>query len=235
MRESARQLEIEFPFVTGQLLEAARVLSARNEVRDGELYIELTRGEAPRYHPFPQGVKPTFFMLLNPLRKMPDGCRENGVEICSYPDLRGLLCHHKTINLLPNVLGKETAKRNHAYEACFRREDAHGESYITEGASSSFFAVVKGALITPELDNILPGATRAAVIDLACGHSIPVTERRIPLSEYLAADEAFLVSTVSQVMPVVGFDGKKIAGGQPGEMTKMLQALYNAFMLEHME
>jgi len=203
-------------------------------VQDGELYVELTRGEAPRYHLFPSGTRPNLFMVLNPLRPIPEGARERGVRVCAYPDLRHGLCRWKTLNLLVNVLAKEEAKRTGTYEACFIRESG-GRQFVSEGASSSFFCAKAGKLVTPSLDNILPGATRAAVIELARAAGIEVEERPLPLAELESADEAFLVSTVSQVMPLLGIGSASIGGGEPGPLTRRLQAAYGRYMEEHLE
>lgn len=235
MATAAAELGMDFPFETGALLEAARGLVARNGIADGELYVELTRGESPRYHLFPAGVKPNLFMVLNPLRPIPADARERGIGVCLYPDLRHGLCRWKTLNLLVNVLAKEEAKRLHAYEACFVRGEGSGR-VVTEGASSSFFAARGGTFVTPGLgDNILPGATRAAILELARQAGIPVEERSLPLAELEGADEAFLVSTVSQVMPVIRVGERVVGAGVPGPLTRRLQGLYAAYMAEHLE
>ena len=234
MRDSAADLRMDFPYSTAELLEAARELARRNGIQDGELYLEITRGEAPRYHPFPEGVRPNFFMILIPLRKMPEGCWSVGVSTVTFQDLRWGGCHWKTINLLPNVMGKQYAKEQDAFEALFFREDARGK-YLTEGPSSTIFCVKGGVLITPELDNILPGTTRHFVLELARQQGIEVREKRLRLEEFLAADEAFISSTVSEVMPVVKVDGAPLYRGRKGPITDRLQALYAEFKKGRLE
>jgi D-alanine transaminase len=234
MRESAASLRMALPFATEDLLEACRELSARNGLREGELYLELTRGEAPRYHPFPEGVPPTFFMILNPMRKLPEGCWSAGVATVTCQDLRGGHCHLKTLQLLANVLGKQYAKEQGAFEALFFREDALGR-YLTEGPSSTIFAVRDGELLTPELDNILPGTTRKHVLALASRDGIPVREVRLRLEDFLGADEAFISSTVSEVMPVIRVDGASVGGGRKGPVTSRLQGMYAEFKAAHLE
>ena len=234
MRESAEFLRMEFPYSTEELLGACRELARRNDIREGELYLELTRGEAPRYHTFPQGVRPNFFMVLNPLRRMPDGCWSVGVATVTFQDIRWGYCHIKSINLLPNVLGKQYAKERGAFEALFYREDAMGK-YLTEGPSSTIFAVKGGVLYTPELDNILPGTTRKHVMALARREGIEVREGRLYLNAFLAADETFISSTVSEVMPVIRVDETVLSQGRKGPMTDHLQQLYTAFRQDHLE
>jgi len=234
MKEGARFLEIPFPYKDGELLNVAKELSSKNNIVDGELYIEITRGEAPRYHTFPENTKPNFFMVLNPLRKMPEGCWTEGVKVISSPDIRWGCCHLKTVNLLPNVLAKEEAKKQGAYEAFMTRK-CKNSTYLTEGASSSIFCIEKDILITPELDNILPGTTRATVIEIAKRLKIEVREIRLFLNEFICSNEVFLTSTVSEVMPVVRFDERIISNGIPGNLTLEIQSEYKKFIKEHLE
>jgi D-alanine transaminase len=234
MRESAASLRMELPYAGEELLRACAELSRRNGIIEGELYLELTRGEAPRYHTFPEGVRPNFFMVLNPLRRMPEGCWTRGVATVTFRDIRWGCCHLKSINLLPNVLGKQYAKEHGAFEALFFREDTQGK-YLTEGPSSTLFAIKNRVLFTPELDNILPGTTRKVVMELAGRDGIEVREVRLRLEDFLGADEAFISSTVSEVMPVIRVDDQTIAGGAKGRLTDRLQTLYWDFKQDHLE
>jgi D-alanine transaminase len=234
MRESAAFLRMEFPYGDRELLDACAELSRRNGVREGELYLEFTRGEAPRYHLFPSGIRPNFFMMLNPLRAMPENAWSAGVATVTYPDIRWGCCHLKTINLLPNVLGKQFAKEHGAFEALFYREGPQGR-YLSEGPSSTIFAVKDGALLTPDLDNILPGTTRKHVLALAREDGMAVREGRLPLETFLGADEAFISSTVSEVMPVARVDGAPVGAGRRGPVTERLQQLYAGFKAAHLE
>lgn len=234
MQGSAEFLEIKFTYDTKTLLDIARKLSGENGITNGELYIEITRGEAPRYHPYPKNTNPNFFMVLNPLRQMPEGCWDKGVKVITQPDIRWGYCHLKSINLLPNVLAKEKAKRACAYEAFLTRKDNVGD-YLTECTSSSIFVVKKDVLYTPELDNILPGTTRAAVIEIAESLGILVKEKKVYLEECLEALEVFLTSTVSEVMPVVKIDANVISNGKPGILAVKIQSEYRNFIKEHLE
>ena len=234
MSESAAFLGMDFPYTAEELLGACRELARRNGIQDGELYLEITRGEAPRYHPFPEGVRPNFFIVLIPLRKMPEGCWSVGLKTVTFQDIRWGYCHLKSINLLPNVLGKQYAKEKGAFEALFYRDDDRGR-YLTEGPSSTIFCVRDNILITPELDNILPGTTRQCVMGLARAHGLEVHEQRLYLQDFLTADEAFISSTVSEVMPVVEVDGAVVGGGHMGPVTARLQDLYREFKKDHLE
>jgi D-alanine transaminase len=233
MQKSAGFLQIPFTYKHDVLLESARKLARINKIKDGELYVEITRGEAPRYHQFPRNTVPNLFMVLNPLREMPADCWTKGVAAITFPDIRWGYCHLKTINLLPNVLAKQMAKQSGAYEAFFMRGDEQG-TYLTEGSSSSIFAVMNRIIVTPSLENILPGVTRSSVIGIAREVGLSVEERRLYIVECKKADEVFLTSTVSEVMPVVHINKKKIGKGTPGSITLKLQTLYRSFMKSYL-
>ena len=199
-----------------------------NGIVDGEIYLELTRGTDPhREHRYPpKEVSTTFFMLALPIRKIEKTNWTEGVNIFSFPDLRHQLCVHKTIDLLPNVLAKNFAYERGGYEALMYREDDHGK-YVTEGGSSNYFMVKGGKVFTPAIDNILPGITRGKVINLLEDSGVAVVERRVYLEEFLEADETFLVSTVSRVMPIKSVDDLKFE--LPGEITEMIKDRYERF------
>jgi D-alanine transaminase len=226
MAQSAAFFGIPFPYEAAVLEQIARELIRRNSVSDGELYLQLTRGADPlRTHRFPPaGTPPTLFMLANPVRAIDPACWERGARVVTYPDLRHGLCEHKTLNLMPNVLAKNYAFDHDAYDALLYREDAIGR-YVTEGGSSSYFCVAGGEVVTPALENILPGITRRKVIDLALAQGRRVAERRLHLNELLAADEIFLASTVSRVMPVGRVDERAFPA--PGPVTRALAEAFD--------
>jgi D-alanine transaminase len=202
-------------------------LIARNEIRDGELYLELTRGVDPmRGHRMPPaGTPPTFFMLAQPVRAIDPANWERGASVVTFPDLRHGYCEHKTLNLLHNVLAKNFAIERGGYDALMFREDATGR-YVTEGGSSSYFCVRDGALITPAVENILPGITRRKVIDLARARGLTVKEERLYLETLWQAEEVFLASTVSKVMPVCRVDDRTWPA--PGPVTRALAEAFEA-------
>jgi D-alanine transaminase len=207
MKKSAEFFNIEMRFTPEEVKKSALELIGRNSIEDGELYLELTRGTDPhREHRYPpKDTSSTFFMLALPLRRIDADNWKNGVKLFAYPDLRHKLCEHKTINLLPNVLAKNFAYANGGYEALMYREE-DGMKFVTEGGSSNYFLVDNGIFLTPNVDNILPGITRGKVIEIIkkLGHRI--IEKRVTVQEFLSAEEVFLVSTVSRVMPVKGID-----------------------------
>ena len=221
MIQSAAFFHLELRPGPEALRGIALELVARNGIRDGELYLELTRGVDPtRGHRLPPaGTRPTFFMLAHPLRAIDPANWAQGASVCTFPDLRHGYCEHKTLNLLHNVLAKNFAFDRGGYDALMFREDANGR-YATEGGSSSYFCVRHDAVITPAVENILPGITRRKVIDLALARGMTVSEERLYLEQLWQADEVFLASTVSKVMPVRRVDDRTWPA--PGPVTRAL-------------
>lgn len=230
LSRSAEVLGFTLPYSGEQMAEFARELARRNDVADGELYIQATRGTAPRRHYFPEGVPPTVVMTLRPVRPISPEYRENGAPAITFPDIRWGWCHLKTINLLPNVLAKQAAHQAGVYEALFVRDGR----LVTEGASSNVFLWDGQAWITPVVDNILPGVTREIAIELIRSLSLAVLEVPVPLEYLFGAREAFLTSTVSEIMPLVQVDGRVIGNGLPGRITRRLKELFSVRVGEHL-
>ena len=197
----------------------ARLLKA-NGLADGEAlcYAQLTRGAAPRAHAYPGAdTAPTLYAFAQRLHP-PDAVRERGARVVTHPDLRWARCDLKTVNLLPNVMAKQAAAAAGAFEAVLVRDGV-----ITEASHSSLFAVVAGELRTHPLGpRILPGVTRAVVLELARALGVPVREEAVTPDELLAADEVMLASTSADVMPVVAVDGAPVADGAPGPVARRL-------------
>src|SRR6056297_941403 len=203
MKESADFFKIPFPYTAEECYRQSVELIKKNQLYDGELYWELTRGDDDfREHGFRDDHKGTFAILTIPLRHINSENWEKGVALEIYPDLRHQLCEHKTINLLANCMAKNFAYSQKSYDSMMFRVDVKGRKYITEGGSSTYFLVKDGVIATPEIDNILPGITRKKVISLCKNLQIPVIQRRVYLNEIKYAQEVFLASTVSKVMPV---------------------------------
>ncbi len=205
------------------LAQQGLALVARNEVRDGTLYIQVTRGVAPRNHAFPPaGTEPTCFMIAREVSRPDESLLRQGASCISLPDTRWARCDIKSIGLLPNVLAKQEARERGAYEALFVRDGV-----ITEGSSSNVFAVRDGALIThPEGPQILPGITRRLIVGLAGEEGIPVDEGDVHRETVSNIDELFISSTTTELMPVVRVDDEPVGGGRVGPITRRLQAAY---------
>ena len=203
MKESADFFKIPFSYTVDDCYQQSIELIKKNQLYDGELYWELTRGDDEfREHGFHQEHKGTFAILTIPLRHINQENWEKGVFLTLYPDLRHQLCEHKTINLLANCMAKNFAYAQKGYDSMMFRKDEKARKYITEGGSSTYFLIKDGVIATPQIDNILPGITRKKVISLCKNLQIPVIQRRVYLNEIKHAQEIFLASTVSKVMPV---------------------------------
>jgi len=217
--------EIRLPEVDFDALKAAALeLVDRNKVKDGTVYIHISRGAAPRNHLFPQGVRPTVFATARGLERPHASLRDEGVACVTTPDIRWLRCDIKSIALLPNVLAKQAAKDAGVFDAIFVRDD----DVVTEATSANVFAVVGGEIVThPENQRILPGITRRLVVALAAEAGIPVTCREILRDELVSVDELFLSGTTTEVMPVVKVDGRAVGEGKPGPITRRIIEKYD--------
>lgn len=221
---SALRIELQDPAGLGA---AAERLLDENGLRAGEsvVYIQVTRGSAPRMHAFPgPEVPPTVYVAARPFREHPASYYEDGVSAITLPDNRWARCDIKSIALLPNVLANQQAKEAGAFEALLVRD-----GIVLEGSHSNVFAVADGVLVTyPASNYILPGITRRVVLKLAAEQSVPAREGLIPLEGLFEVDELFLAGTTTEVMPVVLVDGRPIGGGRPGPVTTELLRLYRA-------
>lgn len=225
---SLRELEIKAPIGEAALRLLLRELLRRNRLRNGLIYLQISRGAASRDFPFPQPAAPaTIFLMAKPVDFRAQAQRaENGVKLSAQPDIRWGRCDIKSTALLANVLAKEAAKRAGAAEALL----VDGDGYVTEGASSSAWIVTAdGGLATRDLGaNILPGCTRASLLVVAEQLGLRVEERAFTLEEAKAAREVFITSASMGVMPVVAIDAAVIANGQPGSVAAHLRAAYLA-------
>ncbi|MGE5576203.1 MAG: D-amino-acid transaminase [Syntrophothermus sp.] len=220
----AGDIEIALPYGVDKFAEIGEILLKENRVDSGIYYIQTTRGVAMRNHIFPDGVEPTIVAMVWETKGVPPELRSDGCAAITVPDTRWGRCDIKSINLLPNVLAKEKAHRAGAYEAIFVRQGR----WVSEASSSNVFAVLKGRLVTPPLDNILPGVTREIVMNIAAENGIPVAEEPISIDALRAADEVIITGTVTEVLPVVKIDGAPVAGGKPGPVAWRLHEAYRA-------
>lgn len=227
---SLRELSIEQPMSRSALRFIMAQIIRRNQLRHGMVYMQITRGVAPRDHVFPADVKPVVVMTAKRLKPTDPKVVARGVDVVSLPDMRWKRCDIKSVSLLANVLAKQTAKKKGAYEAWLIGDDKQ----VTEGTSTNAWIVTKrGVLVTrPPDDAILNGVTRRSVLKLAKDEGLKIEERYFTLKEALAAREAFITSTTNYVMPVVHIDGKAIGDGRPGAFSKRLRDAYLAYMEE---
>lgn len=185
---------------------------------ESKVYIQVTRGVAPRDHFFPVGVPPTAILTVREMRPLDPALRSTGVGAITLEDQRWGRCDIKSVNLLPNVMARQRAREAGAFEAIFFRDGR-----VTEGAVSNVTVVRGGVLFTaPEGPSILSGVTRALVLAMARKEGVPVQEQAVTLEELRGADEVFLTGTTVELLAVVRVDGATIGSGQPGQITGLL-------------
>jgi D-alanine transaminase len=198
---------------------AKRLLAESGLLADeATLYLEITRGQAPRTHQFPlKPTNPTVYATVNRFSP-PEDLRLKGAACITIPDIRWMRCDIKTIQLLPNVLAKQAAVERGALDAIMIRDGV-----ATEGSHTNVFAVIDGVLKTHPTNNlILAGITRAVVLELAADVGIPAIEEPVTEAEVAGADEVFLAGTTTDVMPIVRVNDAVIGSGQPGPITTRL-------------
>lgn len=225
---SLGELGIRQPMSRASLRFVMAEMIRRNQLRNGMLYMQITRGVAPRDHVFPANAKPAIVMTARRLKPADPKVVARGVDVVTAPDLRWKRCDIKSVSLLPNVLAKQAAKKKGAYEAWLVDDDGR----VTEGsATNAWIITAKGVLVTHKPDvAILNGVTRRSVMGLAKKEGFKIEERNFSVKEALAAREAFITSTTNYVMPVVRIDGKPIGDGKPGAFSRRLREEYIAYM-----
>jgi D-alanine transaminase len=225
---SLNELHIAHPMPPAALAVVLRETIRRNRVRDGIVYLQITRGVARRDFPFPAGdIRPSLVVTArsNDLARLEQVAAE-GIAVITVPDMRWERVDIKSVALLPNVLAKQTAREQGAREAWLI--DAQGR--ITEGASSNAWIVSRdGKLITRPLGpDILSGVTRSVVIDVIKAQGLAFEERAFTVEEAYAAREAFITSASQIVLPVVSIDGRPVGNGAPGLVSAALRRDYHS-------
>ncbi len=189
----------------------------KSGLSDCYVYLQITRGIAKRNHLFPD-VPVSVTMTVREAIPLAAEIREKGVSAITREDERWANCYIKSLNLLPNILAKQEAHDAGAFEAILIRDGV-----VTEGSSSNVFIVKNGTVITPPLSkHILAGITRMAVLNILKETGIPYEEKNFSEKELLGADEVFITSTTSEVLPVVSINGLPVGSGKPGELTKRI-------------
>lgn len=226
LQRSLAELRITPPMSEAALMAVIRETMRRNRVRDGIVYLQVSRGAASRDHVFPPpGTKPTLVVTAKNLDRHAIAKRAAaGVKVISVPETRWTRRDIKSVNLLPNVLARQAAKEKGAFEAWF----VDAEGLVTEGTSSNAWIVdAAGVLRTRKLSHdLLHGVTRAAVLRLAQERQMKVEERPFTIEEAKGAKEAFLTSASTAATAVVEIDGVRIGDDRPGPVTQALRAAY---------
>ena len=224
---SLRELRIDWPISRAALRFVMRELMRRNRLRDGLIYMQVTRGVARRDHAFPTVLVKPALVLTTKNSKRAEADPGAGISVKSQPDIRWERCDIKTVALLPNVLAKQAARESGAYEAWLVDTDG----CVTEGASTNAWIVTKdGELVTRQTDNgILAGITRHTLKSLCNALQLKLVERPFSLAEAKKAQEAFITSATSFVTPVVKIDGDAVGDGKVGPMARRLREEYVRF------
>jgi D-alanine transaminase len=220
---SLGEIRIANPYSTAEWIGLEEELIRRNDLREGLVYMEVTRGVAERDFAFPASATPTVVMFTQPKSIVHSPQAEKGIAVITVPDIRWRRRDIKSVALLAQVLAKQEAAEAGVGEA-WMVEDG----FVTEGSSSTAFVVLgDDRLVTRPLSHaILPGITRLAVMRLAAEEKLTVEERLFSVEEALGAREAFITSASSIVMPVVAIDGRPVGTGSPGPLARRLREHY---------
>ena len=222
---SLTELRIDIPMTAQALGVVLRETIRRNRVRNGIVYLQVTRGTAPRDHAFPRGVAPSVIVTAKSIDlKKGEAQAERGAAGVTHPDIRWGRCDIKTVGLLPNAIAKQAAREKGAYEAILFDE----MGMVTEGSSTNAWIVDEhGKLRTRDTQaNILRGITRAAILKMVKEEGIELDERAFSVEEAKRAKEVFVTAASSFVMPITSLDGEKIGDGKPGPVATRLRQVY---------
>ena len=219
---SLKELKMAWPCNIVEMTAMHNELIKRNNLDEGIIYMQVTRGVADRMFNFPKDIISSLIAFPQVMKLVDNPSARTGVKVVTTPDIRWLRRDIKSIMLLAPVLGKEEAYQKGAAEA-WMVEDG----YVTEGTSSNAYIVIGDKIITRPLSNrILAGCTRRALFRLAKEHNVQIEERLFTPEEAYGADEAFLSSASQFVMPITEIDGHRIGGGQPGPVVRKLREIF---------
>ena len=219
---SLKELKMAWPCNIVEMTAMHNELIMRNNLSEGIIYMQVTRGVADRQFNFPKDIKSSLVAFTQVMKLVDNPNARTGVKVVTTPDIRWLRRDIKSIMLLAPVLGKEEAYQKGAAEG-WMVEDG----FVTEGTSSNAYIVKDDKIITRPLSTrILAGCTRRALFRLAKEHGVTIEERLFTPEEAYAADEAFLSSASQFVMPITEIDGHRIGGGQPGPVVRKLREIF---------
>ena len=220
---SAEKIKILIPYTKDVLHKLLYDLVEGNEINNGQVYVQITRGASVRQHHFPQETSPVMVAYTKTVER-PKEMMETGVHAKFIEDMRWLRCDIKSLNLLGNVMAKQEAHEAGSYEAILHRGEV-----VTEGSSSNMYGIKNGILYThPATNLILNGITRRVILELCEELEIPVEETAFTKTQALDMDEFFMSSTTAEIMPITHIDAQPIGSGSPGEATRKLQHAFEA-------
>lgn len=225
LERSCGEIELALPWSRAELIAIHEELIRRNSLTEGSIYLQVSRGAADRDFAFPKDVKPTLVLFTQARNFVDAPAVKSGIKVVSTPDLRWARRDIKSVNLLAPVLAKQFAAQSGAQEAWLVEDGV-----VTEGASSTAWIVKGKTLISRPLSHkVLPGITRKAVLAFLAESGFSFEEREFTLDEALDAEEAFITSATSLVMPVTSIDGHTIHNGAPGPTALRLREIYLDF------
>lgn len=223
LHRSLNELDMAAPASDAEIEAIQSALIEKNEVDEGLVYLQVTRGAADRDFAYPEGVNPSLVMFTQRKNVIASPLASTGIAVISVDDIRWRRRDIKTVGLLAPCMAKMQAKAAGADDAWLVED-----GYVTEGSSNNAFIVdAEGSLVTRQLGNeILAGITRKAVLKLAQEQRLHIEQRPFSVEEARNAAEAFITSATTFVMPVISIDGARIADGKPGKLTRRLRELY---------
>ncbi|MGD1887787.1 MAG: D-amino-acid transaminase [Cohaesibacteraceae bacterium] len=222
LERSLGEIEMGHPVPLDTLTDLQLELAKRNNLTEGGIYLQVTRGAAERDFAYPKDAKPSLVMFTQERDLINDPRAETGVSVVTTPDLRWKRRDIKSVAMLAQAMAKQEAAKAGASEAIMVEDGV-----VTEGSSSTAWIVKDGTLITRRLSNaVLPGITRLSVLELCAELGLKVEERTYTVDELYEADEAFITAATTLVMPVVKVDDRILSNGAPGEIASRLRGLY---------
>ena len=223
LQRSLREVDISVPWSGEEIAGIQETLVERNQVEEGLVYLQISRGVADRAFACPPECEPGLVMFTQARPILANPLADSGMRVITVPDIRWRRRDIKTVGLLAAVMAMHAARQAGADDAWMVQGGC-----VTEGSSNNAFIVAAGSkVVTRQLSpDILPGITRAAVLRLCAEYELELEERPFTLEEALQADEAFITSATSLVLPVVSIDGQPVAAGRPGPVAKRLRELY---------
>ena len=226
LQNSLDGIRLKNPLSMTEWRDMLQHLVRRNEGVDQSVYLQVTRGVAPkRDHRFPADVIPTVFAMSNPLAPVSRDALHAGTTAITLDDIRWRVCNVKATALLANTLLRQQASDRDAGEAILLRD-----GLVTEGSASNVFIVTDDMIITPPTSPLLlPGITRDLVLELARAHDIVKAERNISERELRQADEIWITSSTREIVPVLKLDGQPVGNGQPGPIWQKMIDIYQNY------
>ena len=225
LQASLNSIRLNNPYDQSTWQQRIQTLIAAQAFDDQAVYIQITRGVAPRDAAFPANTPPTVFMMANPLVPPSATMKTTGVGAITAVDNRWLRCDIKSISLLANVLLRQQGVDAECTETILLRD-----GYLTEGSASNIFVVRAGVLLAPPKSNLmLSGITYDLVLELAAQDGLPYEVRQISEAEVRSADELWMTSSSKEVLPIVRLDGKAVGDGKPGPLGQRMDALYQQY------